>query len=42
MDKDSNEDYYISFDETNATAEVYNSLGFNGSYSLTEIKTIDI
>ncbi len=35
------EGYLISFDEENATLEVYNTLGYNGKYSLTEIDSIE-
>ena len=36
------EGYFIKFDETNLTVEVYNNLGFNGQYSLTEIDKIEV
>ena len=36
------EEYYITFDEDNETVEVYNTLGFNGKTSLTEISEIEI
>lgn len=36
------EEYYlIQFDDTNATVEIYNTKGYNGSYSLTEIDAIE-
>lgn len=37
----SNEYYLIKFDDTNATVEVYNTLGYDGKYSLTEIDNIE-
>lgn len=37
MDLDTNEKYLIQFKESEETVEVYNSLGYNGKYSLTEI-----
>lgn len=36
-----NEYYVISFDEENATVEIYNTLGYQGHYSLTEIDELD-
>lgn len=37
------EEYYlIKFDETNVTVEVYNTIGFNEKYSLTDIDAIEI
>ena len=38
---DENE-YYVAFDETNVTAEVYSKTGYNGKYSLTELDEINI
>ena len=35
------EQYLIQFDETNVTVEVYNTLGYSGNYSLTEIDQIE-
>lgn len=35
-----NERYLIQFDETNVTVEVYNTEGYDGKYSLTEIEQI--
>ena len=32
--------YIISFDEQNATVEIYNTLGFQGNYSLTQIDSL--
>lgn len=34
------EKYLIKFDETNISVEVYNTLGYNGKYSLTDIDQI--
>ena len=37
-----NKEYYlIKFNDSNATVEVYNTLGYNGKYSLTEIDNIE-
>ena len=37
-----NKEYYlIKFDDTNATVEIYNTLGYDGKYSLTEIDNIE-
>ena len=33
-----NEKYYVSFDEENVSVEVYNTEGFKGKYSLTDIE----
>lgn len=38
---EANEYYLIKFDDTNATVEIYNTLGYNGKYSLTEIDKIE-
>lgn len=35
-----NEKYLIRFDETNITVEIYNTEGYNGKYSLTDIEQI--
>lgn len=35
-----NERYLIQFNENDATVEVYNSLGYNGKYSLTDVNQI--
>ena len=35
------ENYIISFDETNATVEIYNTLGYGGYYSLTDIDKLE-
>ncbi len=34
--------YLIKFDETNLNVEIYNNLGFEGKYSLTELNEIEI
>ena len=34
------ENYLIKFDDTNATVEIYNTSGYEGKYSLTEIDNI--
>lgn len=36
------EKYLIKFDDTNATVEVYNTIGYDGKYSLTDIDNIEI
>lgn len=36
------EAYLIKFNETEAKVEIYNTLGFNGKYSLTDINEIEI
>ena len=41
MEKEEGEEYLIKFDDVNATVEVYNTLGYNGKYSLTEIDSIE-
>ena len=41
IELEDNEDYVIGFDENNLTVEVYNTLGFNGKYSLTDIDQIE-
>lgn len=41
LDSDSGETYVIRFDENNLTVEVYNTLGYNGKYSLTDIDQIE-
>ena len=41
MEKGEGEEYLIKFDDVNATVEVYNTLGYNGKYSLTEIDSIE-
>ena len=33
--------YLVQFDDVNATVEVYNTLGYDGKYSLTEIESIE-
>lgn len=37
-----NEYYLIKFDDTNATVEVYNTLGYDGKYSLTDIDNLEV
>ena len=41
IDNDKDEKYLIEFDEDNEKVEVYNTLGFNGNYSLTQINELD-
>ena len=41
MEKEEGEEYLIKFDDVNATVEVYNTLGYNGKYSLAEIDSIE-
>ena len=36
-----NEYYLINFNDTDATLEVYNTQGYDGKYSLTEIDKLD-
>lgn len=36
------EKYLIQFDETNLKTEIYNTIGFDGKYSLTDIENIEI
>ena len=36
------EKYLIQFDETNLKTEIYNTIGFDGKYSLTDIEKIEI
>ena len=36
------EEYLIKFDDTNATVEVYNTLGYDGKYSLTDIDNLEV
>lgn len=36
-----NEYYFVKFNEQELTVEVYNTLGFNGKYSLTDIDQIE-
>lgn len=38
---DGEENYIIAFDEGQATVEIYNTLGYNGAYSLTDIDKIN-
>ena len=39
---ESGENYLIRFDDTNATVEVYNTVGYDGKYSLTEIDNLEV
>jgi hypothetical protein len=41
MELADDERYLIKFDEENLTVEVYNTNGYNGKYSLTEIEQIE-
>ena len=41
LELEEGEYYLIKFDDTNATVEVYNTLGYDGKYSLTEIDSIE-
>ena len=41
MEKEEGEEYLIKFDDVNATVEIYNTLGYDGKYSLTEIDNIE-
>lgn len=36
------EAYLVKFDESEAKVEIYNTIGFDGKYSLTEISEIDV
>ena len=42
IELEAQEKYLIKFDETNEEVEVYNTLGFDGKYSLTNINQIEI
>ena len=37
---DDEEVYIIEFDEQNATVEIYNTIGYEGNYSLTQIDSL--
>ena len=41
IELDNEEVYVVGFDENNLTVEVYNTLGYNGKYSLTDIDKIE-
>lgn len=41
IELEENEDYVVKFNEQDLTVEVYNTLGFNGKYSLTDIDQIE-
>ena len=34
-------EYWVTFDEENCTVEVYNTEGYQGNYSLTDIENIN-
>ena len=36
------ENYLIKFDDTNMNVEVYNTVGYDGKYSLTEIDNLEV
>ncbi len=38
---DEDEAYFVDFNEKNVTVEIYNNMGYNGKYSLTDINQID-
>ena len=42
IELEENEKYLIKFDDTNATVEVYNTLGYDGNYSLTDIDNLEV
>ncbi len=42
MELEDGENYLIKFDDTNATVEIYNTLGYNGKYSLTDIDNLEV
>ncbi len=41
IEVEENEKYIIEFDEQNASVEIYNTLGYDGKYSLTDIEKIE-
>lgn len=41
IELENNEKYLIQFDEDNLMVEIYNTLGYDGKYSLTEIDKIE-
>ena len=41
-DDEYDENYLIKFDDTNATVEVYNTLGYDKKYSLSEIDNLEV
>ena len=41
IELENEEAYVVGFDENNLTVEVYNTLGYNGKYSLTDIDQIE-
>ena len=42
IELEDDEYYLIKFDDVNATVEVYNTLGYDGKYSLTDIDNLEI
>lgn len=42
MELEDGENYLIKFDDTNATVEIYNTLGYDGKYSLTDIDNLEV
>ena len=42
IELEENEYYLIKFDDVNATVEVYNTLGYDGRYSLTDIDNLEV
>lgn len=42
MEVEDEENYLIKFDDTNATVEIYNTLGYDGKYSLTDIDNLEV
>ena len=40
MELEENERYLIKFDEVNESVEIYNTIGYNGKYSLTDINNM--
>ncbi len=42
IERETNEYYLVKFDETNVKVEVYNTLGYEEKYSLTEIENIHL
>ena len=41
LELEENEKYIIEFDEQNVEVEIYNTLGYEGKYSLTDIENIE-
>ena len=42
VELEGDEKYLVKLDDVNTTVEVYNTLGYNGKYSLTDINNIEI